>query len=252
MKKITPKPVFSFIIPTLNEEQFLPRLLASLTEQESNDFEVVVVDAQSQDQTVPRAKAFAMRLPHLSVLSSNKANVSSQRNIGAKHTKGEWLIFVDADTVLTPEFLTEIRRYIAKVHPVFFTTWLKTDEKGLLDVFLSAIVILCYEVLLLVGRPLAPGPLTVIRRDIFTLLGEYDQSRPYGEDYDLSLRATKRHIRFQIFRRALYIMSLRRMRRHGYVNMAMLYIRTTILAAITGDVTRTVPGYKTGGHFYRS
>jgi glycosyltransferase involved in cell wall biosynthesis len=244
--------VFSFIIPTLNEELYVPRLLESLTKQKGDDFEVIVVDACSKDETVHRAQSFANSLPHLSVIVNSKASASFQRNKGAHAAKGKWLIFVDADTVLLPDFLTTIRAYIEKVHPVFFTTWLVTDEKGLFNIFISVVVNFCYEILLHIGRPMAPGPLSVIARDTFFSIGQYDVTRRYGEDYDLSLRARRNHIRFQLLPRALYVMSCRRMRRNGYIRMTILYLWTTSRGAISGNVAQSVPGYETGGHVYRS
>ena len=52
------KPFFSIIIPTLNEEKYLPHLLADLAKQTFQDFEVIVIDGQSTDQTVPKTKLF--------------------------------------------------------------------------------------------------------------------------------------------------------------------------------------------------
>jgi len=50
------KPFFSIVIPTLNEEKCLPRLLDDLTQQKEKDFEVIVIDGRSDDQTVKKAK----------------------------------------------------------------------------------------------------------------------------------------------------------------------------------------------------
>ena len=81
------KPRFSIIIPTLNEEKFLPKLLESLTTQTVKDFEVIVVDGQSKDKTVAVAKRFAGTL-QLTVVTSEKPSVSYQRNYGSKVVTG--------------------------------------------------------------------------------------------------------------------------------------------------------------------
>src|SRR5258706_4031142 len=90
---------FSVVIPALNEEKFLPKLLASLAAQTVKDFEVVVVDGSSKDKTVTVARSFAKKLPKLQVVVSKVASLPLQRNLGAKKTTGEWLIFIDADSV---------------------------------------------------------------------------------------------------------------------------------------------------------
>ncbi|MFH1244651.1 MAG: glycosyltransferase, partial [bacterium] len=54
----TKKPFFSLIIPALNEAKYLPLLLDDLSKQTFLDFEVIVVDGNSDDQTVAKAKSF--------------------------------------------------------------------------------------------------------------------------------------------------------------------------------------------------
>src|SRR5690348_11138372 len=99
---------YSIIIPALNEEKFLPNLLTSLASQTKKDFEVIVVDGSSKDKTVSRARSFHKTVPGLRVVISKIASLPLQRNIGAKAAKGEWLIFVDADSILLPYFIERI------------------------------------------------------------------------------------------------------------------------------------------------
>ncbi|GHU07099.1 hypothetical protein FACS189431_1120 [Alphaproteobacteria bacterium] len=107
------KPYFSIIIPTLNEEKFLPVLLTDLAEQSWADFEVIHVDGGSDDRTNTIAKRFAKQLK-LKQVMTDKKNVSHQRNLGAEVANGEWIIFMDADVGLSPDFLLFLRYRIAK------------------------------------------------------------------------------------------------------------------------------------------
>src|SRR3989339_488480 len=117
------KPFFSIIIPTLNEEKFLPHLLDSLVVQTNKDFEVIVVDGKSKDNTVQIAKTYISQLPSLVVCVADRASLPHQRNIGAETAKGSWFVFVDADTVLLPYTLERIYHYI-KFHDVhILTSW---------------------------------------------------------------------------------------------------------------------------------
>src|SRR4030042_1929958 len=121
--------MISIVIPTLNEEKFLPSLLSSLVEQSKKVFEIVVVDGSSKDKTVAIAQSFASDLPKLQVIVGQKANLPRQRNIGAKATTGEWLVFIDADSVVFPHFIERISTYIHEAHPSFFTTWARPDSE---------------------------------------------------------------------------------------------------------------------------
>ena len=76
------KPTFSIIIPTLNEEKFLPKLLDSLSRQTNKDFEAVVVDGASRDKTVQAAHQFMRKIPRLTVDIVKKPGLPVQRNRG--------------------------------------------------------------------------------------------------------------------------------------------------------------------------
>ena len=69
-------PFFSVIIPCLNEEKYLPKLLKDLQGQIDRNFEVIVVDGKSEDRTVEVAKKF-----ECSVLEADKRNVSIWREL---------------------------------------------------------------------------------------------------------------------------------------------------------------------------
>jgi glycosyltransferase involved in cell wall biosynthesis len=129
------QPYFSIVVPTLDEEDYLPSLLADLSEQVWRDFEVIHVDADSTDNTVGAAKKFARSLK-LTQLRSDQKNVAQQRNLGAEAAAGEWIIFMDADTQIDPDFLLAVRYKIAKSEKVKNP---KKPPKNKFDVF-SALV----------------------------------------------------------------------------------------------------------------
>lgn len=123
--------MISIIICTLNEEQYLPKLLESLNRQKGNfDYEVLVVDAGSSDDTegvVRRFKDsyFGFRQDvsdlinpnpeirySLRFVPFNQRGVARQRNEGAKLAKYEQLLFLDADVVLNEVFLAVALRQI--------------------------------------------------------------------------------------------------------------------------------------------
>jgi glycosyltransferase involved in cell wall biosynthesis len=106
------KPFFSIVIPTLNEETTLPKLLKNLSDQIWRDFEVIHIDGHSDDKTVARAKKFTSILDMKTVYCDVR-NVSAQRNLGGEKARGEWILFIDADVQLESDFLLALRYKIA-------------------------------------------------------------------------------------------------------------------------------------------
>src|SRR3989344_9089841 len=178
------KPRFCVVIPTLNEEWFLPKLLTSLARQTVKNFEVVVVDGNSVDGTVAAANRFKSKLPKLTVVVCTRAGVSMQRNLGAATGKADWLVFVDADSVLLSNFIERIGRFIDRRHPRFFTTWLKADRDDPVDAIAGFLLNIGIEGSIMAEHPWAPGPLTVVRRDTFDKVGGYNEKVTYGEDHE--------------------------------------------------------------------
>ena len=98
---------FSVIIPTLNEEKFLPKLLKSLGKQTFRDFEVFVIDGGSEDKTEYVFGKHSKHLPSSKFIHSEVKNVGFQRNLGAKNASGKYLVFLDADVDVEQTFLEE-------------------------------------------------------------------------------------------------------------------------------------------------
>jgi glycosyltransferase involved in cell wall biosynthesis len=240
----------SVVIPALNEEKYLPHLLHSLAEQTRPDFDVVVVDGSSKDRTVEIARSFGAKLPGLNVIVSPKASVPLQRNLGARATHGEWLVFLDADSLVQPYFIERIEAFIQAAQPRHFTSWFRPDTEGVSDAIFTLIANLYVEGSLFAGRSLAPGPLMAVRRDAFELIGGFDEALTFGEDYDLTQRLGARGIPLQILRETLYTMSLRRVRKVGKLRTAGFFGYAGIKILLTKRNLVNVPSYVMGGQFF--
>jgi len=100
--------MLSIIIPTLNEEKYLPLLLSSIRRQNFNDYEIIVADAGSEDKTLEIAKKHGCKI----VAGGLPARA---RNNGAKVAKGDILLFLDADIVLSRSFLKySVQRFMKR------------------------------------------------------------------------------------------------------------------------------------------
>jgi glycosyltransferase involved in cell wall biosynthesis len=101
----------SIIIPAYNEEQFLPGCLESISSMDfpKHLYEVIVVDNGSTDSTREIAASF-----NCLVLCDPLSRVSGLRNLGARHAQGQILAFVDADCLVTRDWLKTALRYYGK------------------------------------------------------------------------------------------------------------------------------------------
>ena len=92
----------SIIIPTINEAKNLPLLLSDLLTTYKKG-EIIIVDCGSEDRTIDVAKIYGAK-----VYRSKEKNRGLQLDIGAKNSKGEWLMFLHADTRLTHGWFRKI------------------------------------------------------------------------------------------------------------------------------------------------
>jgi len=96
----------SIIIPTFNEANNLPLLLSDLSIIKKEG-EIIVVDCGSEDKTIDIANICGAK-----VYKSKERNRGLQLDMGAKNSKGDWLIFLHADTRLTNDWLKKIKSII--------------------------------------------------------------------------------------------------------------------------------------------
>ena len=96
----------SIIIPTINEASNLPLLLSDLSSIQKEG-EIIIVDSGSKDKTTDVANIYGAK-----VFISKERNRGLQLDIGANNSKGEWLIFLHADTRLTHDWFKEVNSFL--------------------------------------------------------------------------------------------------------------------------------------------
>jgi rSAM/selenodomain-associated transferase 2 len=111
--------LISVIIPTLDEERALPATLDAVLAQPV-DLEVIVVDGGSVDRTRQIVETTSARHPRLHVLGAARGR-ALQMNAGADVARGEWLLFLHADTLLPRDGLTVIENQLEAVQAGCFT-----------------------------------------------------------------------------------------------------------------------------------
>jgi len=108
-------PRVSVIVPTYNYARFLPRALDSVLAQTWRDYEIIVVDDGSTDDTPEVAKAYGERIHYL---RKENGGAATARNTGILAARGELLAFLDADDAWVPEKLARQVEYLDR-HPEF-------------------------------------------------------------------------------------------------------------------------------------
>lgn len=98
-------PKYSIVIPVYNVEKYIKRTLESVFKQTETDFEVIIVNDGSTDKSIEIAKNYQVK-----ILDTKHVSVSEARNIGAKHAKGEYLIFLDSDDYWDKDLLKELSK----------------------------------------------------------------------------------------------------------------------------------------------
>ncbi len=217
--------MLSIIIPTLNEEKYLPVLLNSLKKQNFQDFEIIVSDANSSDKT----KEIALNNNCLYISSSTK-KPAHQRNEGAKQAKHDILLFLDADVVLPEDFLNRAHQEFVKRKLGIASIYLKFNSKKISYRLYSLLYKLVCRIAQYI-KPASNGAAIIIKKENHFKIGGFREDLYVAEDYDYGLRASKVS-KFRMLKSTFFYYSNRRWEKEGQiktiVNIAKLlfhYIR---------------------------
>ena len=123
-------PFFSVVIPLYNKEPHIQRTINSVLAQKVQDFEIIVVDDGSTDNSVEVVKDFKDQ--RIRLIRQKNAGVSAARNKGIEETKADLIAFLDADDEWKPCFLETVLRLREKYPEAgaYVTAYEKCDEKG--------------------------------------------------------------------------------------------------------------------------
>lgn len=100
--------MISVIIPVYNMEKYLGRCVDSVLGSGYPDFEVILVDDGSTDRCPAIGKAYAQKDGRVKYIRQENQGVSAARNRGLQEAAGEWVVFVDADDYVAPDFLAAV------------------------------------------------------------------------------------------------------------------------------------------------
>ena len=184
MARLQKLPTLSIIIPTLNEAHHIPLLFADLNAW-PYDFDLTIVDGGSKDLTISIAQIQGAK-----VIKSLKQNRGYQLKIGAKKARGDWLLFLHADSRLDRRWVNNLLRIIkskkSKQHSWYFD--FKIQKSNFDFRFLELAVALRSHYM---QKPYGDQGL-LIHKDLYYISGGFS-SLKIMEDLDFIIRITKKN-----------------------------------------------------------
>ncbi|GHV94881.1 hypothetical protein AGMMS50293_12010 [Spirochaetia bacterium] len=217
----------SVIIPALNEEKTLPRLLDSVKLQDFDDYEVIVADAHSKDRTREIAAGYGCR-----VVDGGLPGVG--RNAGAAAAQGDFLFFLDADVVLPPGFIRNVYTEMQDRYYDLATCEIRPLSDYRLDRVIHRMMNLAVLLNLWID-PKAFGFCIFVTRRLFKRIGGFDETIYVAEDNDFVKRAAE--FRTLRYLNSAYIMvSIRRFEKEGRFSYLKKGIKMNLYRAFKGEI----------------
>lgn len=240
-------PSLSIIVIAYNEEKYLPLTMASLSRQTESDFEVIVVDSNSTDGTEAVARQYAGELPAFRYLKLPQAlGPAYGRNRGAEIATGHCLLFLDADTVLEPDFVAEAMTELKDREADLATCPLRVIEQSMLSNVGAAFLNAAMRVLSPIYTS-AYGACLFSTRKVHAALGGFDERIGICEDCHYVKMARKQGFRFRVLTPVFHT-SDRRARREGSARVMVKYVACHLRRMLTGrEIFKDDIEYKYGG-----
>jgi glycosyltransferase involved in cell wall biosynthesis len=186
-------PQFSIIIPTYNQASYLPEALNSLRDQTFSDFEVIVVNDGSTDETKEVIQPFLNSDGRIRYVEKENGGVGSALNAGLQHARGEWICWLSSDDWYEIDKLEIHRRYIEQFPQIkFFYTHFyyynqETAEKTEPELW-QLIPSKEYQTVHFFIGNYVHGNSFAAHRSVFDSAGPFNQTFRQGQDYDMWLR----------------------------------------------------------------
>ena len=213
-KLVPTAPKFSLIIPAYNEEAYLPALLNSVDTARtryaggSDAIEVVVADNKSTDATAGLARASGCR-----VVREDKRVIAAVRNTGARSSRGQVFVFVDADNIMHPDTFNAIDKSLSTGKVVAGATGVKMQRMSL---GIAVTYILMVPIVWLTRMDTG---VVFCRREDFETIGGYNENLLFAEDvqllWDLMRLGRKQGRRLSRIRSVKAVYSTRKFDKHG-------------------------------------
>ena len=188
---------FTVVIPLYNKERHIGRAIQSVISQTYQNFEIIVVDDGSIDNSVKEVIKIKEKDSRIRLIKQKNSGVSSARNKGIEEAKFDYIGFLDADDMWMPNFLESIKKLIEEYPDAgaYATSYQIKKENGKLEPFINyysfkekwhGIVEDYFKYS--IKTSLISASSVVIPKSIFNKVGKFHLGLKMGEDRDMWLR----------------------------------------------------------------
>jgi len=227
---MTKTPSISVIIPTLNEEKYLPELLGCLLRQTYPNLEIIIADYDSTDATRDLCGKYDVRLTRGGLPGEG-------RNAGSQIASGEYLLFLDADTSFPEDFVGVLLNQMEKqgadacsvqCFPMPYSRIMTAVHR-----FSN-----CYFWLTTrFGFPHGIGACLMVKRKAHDAIGGFDESVKVAEDQDY-IRRLAQEGRYEFFFQPNILVSTRRFVREGLWTMCLKWMFIDFYRLFVDEIRR--------------
>jgi len=226
--------MLSIVIPTLNEEKYLPLLLESIKKQDFKDYEVIVADAGSKDRTVQIAKKYGCRIAAGGLPAKG-------RNQGAMIAKGSIFLFLDAEAILPEHFLKRILLEFKERKLEIASCGLEPITKNKAYRILNDILY-NWPVRLLADVFPYTYNFILVKKEIHKKIQGFDEGITLGEDHAYSREAAK-IAKFGFLKLSKLTLLPRRFEHEGWLTISAKYYFCNLYNIFFGNVRSNIFRY---------
>ncbi|MHC4184364.1 MAG: glycosyltransferase, partial [Planctomycetota bacterium] len=196
-------PMFSILVPTYNQAKYLPEALDSLIKQTCDNWEALVVNDGSADETAEVMSSYAQKDKRIRIFHKENAGVASALNDGLQHARGQWICWLSSDDLFEPDKL-EIHLQAIRQNPAikfFHSHFSYLDEKtGKISKpnTWHPIPQPEFQISRLLVGPYIHGNSIAIHRSVFDDVGLFNEAYRQAQDFDMWLRVSAKYESFFI------------------------------------------------------
>ena len=228
--------MLSIIIPTLNEEKYLQKLLDSIKKQSFKNYEIIAADFNSKDKTREIARKHKCKI-------TNGGTPPIARNNGAKVAKGDIFFFVDADCVINKSFLQRALKEIKGKNLDAAGCYAVPRSKKIFDRVTFAL----FNFWVYIAQFFYPNAAFGIfcKKDLHSKIKGFDESIRLSEDMNYVKRAGK-YGKFRILKSVKINTSVRRFEEEGRLRLILKLFLSGLHRLFFGEIKSDVFKYRFG------
>ncbi|MFM7681358.1 MAG: glycosyltransferase family 2 protein [Bacteroidota bacterium] len=182
-------PFFSVIIPSYNRAHLLPKAIQCVLNQTFTSYELIIVDDGSSDTTKEIVESYLIH-PHIKYLYQSNNGVCAARNTGARNAVGQFIVFLDSDDEVSPNWLHDF--FLVSQLDSFDVVFCDMEEVSDRGERRRVLAKKPYANRNVLGLFLAG--VFAIKKTLFDEIGGYDELLKFGENTELGIRLRMKDI----------------------------------------------------------